>query len=359
MKILLVGEASRVHRNLKVGLLALGAECRHVTQSDSTSWREFDDSFSPAYSGFIGGVARNIAPFFKLMQLDSYDVINFTNTITAVHGRYTKWLDIPLFRKKTKLMSYYALGCDEIGLIRRNESLPYSPCETCLASKDTLSKDCDFIYNPRFDKSKKITNKYFDFGACSMVEYGHVEQIFGKDFSRIQFPVDVSRIKYYPAKTGSSTKIIHTPTRRGFKGTSVVLQAIEILKERRSDFDFYLIEGLPYTEYLEKIAGADVVIDQIYSQSPGMNGLEMMAAGKVVLTGSTAIGRSYFDFMRDTPAIDAPPEAALLANHLDQLLDRKNEFGVLAEQGRSYVEVNHSLTKVAGKFLEEWQRRIT
>ncbi len=358
MKILLVGEASRVHRNLKIGLLEYGVECRHVTQSDTTSWREFDDTFAPAYSGILGGLTRNVSPFLKISKLDEYDVINFTNTITAVHGKYTKYLDIPLFRRKAKLMSYYALGCDEIGLIRRNEILPYKPCETCLASEDTLSRDCEWMFNPRYEKSKKICEKYFDFAACSMIEYGHVEEIFRKEFCRIQFPVDISRIPFSPAKIRPFTNIVHTPTRRGFKGTDTVLRAVDILKNRRADFNFNLVEGLSYEDYVARMNEADVVVDQIYSQSPGMNGLEMMAAGKIVLTGATDLGKSYFDFMNDSPAFDAPPDAALLADQLDCILDRKNEFGVLADRGRSYVKKNHSLEGVAGKFLKEWSARI-
>lgn len=358
MKILLVGEASRVHRNLKVGLVALGAECYHVTQSDSTSWREFDDTFSPAYTGILGGLARNVSPFLKIHKLDDYDVINFTNTITAVHGKYLKYLDLPLFKRKTKLMSYYALGCDEIGLIRRNESLPYSPCRTCLESGDMLSKDCDLYFNPRYEKSEKIARKYFDFGACSVIEYGHVEDIFGESFSRIQFPVDISRIPFNPAKCRSVINVVHTPTRRGFKGTNTVLQAIELLKGKRNDFDFSLVEGLSYEKYVHRMIEADIVIDQIYGQSPGMNGLEMMAAGKIVFTGGTPLGQSYFKFMKDSPVFDAPPDATLLAEQLDAVLDRKGEFGVLAERGRSYVEINHSLKGVAEKFIKEWAARI-
>ena len=62
--------------------------------------------------------------------------------------------------------------------------------------------------------------------------------------------------------------------------------------------------------------------------------------------------------MNDSPAFDAPPDAVLLADQLDRILDRKNEFGVLAERGRSYVEMNHSLKGVAEKFLKEWIARI-
>jgi len=358
MKVLLVGEASRVHRNLKIGLTKLGVECLHITQSDSTSWREFDDSFAPAYAGVLGGIARNLAPYLKIARLEKFDVINFTNTITAVHGAYTKYYDIPLFRRKAALLSYYALGCDEIGLIRRNQDLPYRPCTTCLGSRDTLSRDCETFFNPRYEKSKLITKKYFDFAACSMVEYSHVEHIFGQNYARIQFPVDTSRIPFSPAEAKTVTNIIHTPTRRGFKGTETVVEAIDILKERRQDFKFELVEGLSYEAYLEKMASADIVIDQIYSQSAGMNGLEMMAAGKIVLTGATSLGNAFHDFMSDSPAFDAPPDATLLADQISNVLDRKPEFPDLAERGRAYIETNHSLVKVAERFLKEWRERL-
>lgn len=191
-----------------------------------------------------------------------------------------------------------------------------------------------------------------------MLEYGHIAELFGNDFSKIQFPVDISRIPFTPSKPRLSTNIVHTPTRRGFKGTATVLQAIKILKKRRHDFNFSLVEGLSYIEYVKRMGETDIVIDQIYSQSPGMNGLEMMAAGKIVLTGATALGKSYFEFMDDSPAFDAPPDAVLLANQLDRVLDQKNEFGILAERGRTYVEMNHSLKGVADKFLKEWSARI-
>lgn len=358
MKILLIGEASRVHRNLKAGLLSLGVECFHVIHTASPHWKEYDDTFSPAVSGVLGGIARNVAPFAKIATLKKYDVINFANTITSVHGMHTKYFDIPWLRRKAKLMSYYALGCDEIGLIRRNENLPYRPCAGCLASGDTLSRGCDTLHNPRYEKSRHLTEKYFDFAACSMVEYGHVEDIFGGNFCRIQLPVDVSRIPFTPAAPRSTVNIVHAPTRRGFKGTSTVLCAIDILKSRRNDFTFSLTEGLPYDEYIHKIADADIVIDQIHSQSPGMNGLEMLAAGKIVFTGATPLGNSYFGFMKKSPAFDAPPEAADLANEIGFALDRKAEFKALAERGRAYVETNHSLQRVAETFLREWRARI-
>ncbi|MDR3448851.1 MAG: hypothetical protein P4M15_03740 [Alphaproteobacteria bacterium] len=358
MKVLLIGEASGVHRNLKKGLVELGVECLHMTQSASSSWKWYDDTFSPDYSGVLGGVLRNVSPFYKIARLDDYDVINFTNTITTVHGTYSRYYDIPLLRRKAKLMSYYALGCDEIGLIRHNEALPYSPCRTCLASGDTLSRDCEEILNPRYEASQAQVRRHFDFGASCMVEYGHVQDLFGANFANIPFPVDVQLIPFSPAKPRTVTNIVHTPTRRGFKGTDVVLNAIEILTKKRTDFSFKIIEGLSYPDYIEAMKNADVVVDQVYSQSPGMNGVEMLAAGKIVMTGATALGKSYFDFAKHTPAFDASPDPALLAAQLSEVLDRKDEFPAMAEGGRAYIEEHHSVQAVAGMFLKEWSSRL-
>jgi hypothetical protein len=191
-----------------------------------------------------------------------------------------------------------------------------------------------------------------------MIEYGHVEQVFGHNFSRIQVPVEISAIPFNPAEPRGVTKIIHSPTRRGFKGSTLVLQAIEMLKARRTDFYFKIVEGLPFSKYIDVMSEADIVIDQVYSQSPGMNALEMMAAGKIVFTGATPLGASYFDFMADSPAIDAPPNAPELAEAISLALDRRNEFRNLAERGRAYVETNHSPHKVAQLFVSEWAKRI-
>lgn len=359
MKVLLIGEASGVHRNLKLGLTQLGVECLHVTQSASTSWKWYDDTFSPDLPGVLGGVARNISPFLKIAQLGRFDVANYVNTITTVHGKYTKYFDLPLMRRNARLMSYYALGCDEIGLIRRNPNLPYNPCTGCLASNDILATDCALQLNPIYERSEERVRKYFDFGACSVVEYSHVERIFGPHYARIQFPVDAAPIPFVGASADRVTRIIHTPTRRGFKGTDVVLSAIEKLNALRSDFDFRVIEGLAYPDYLTAVQNSDIVIDQVHGQSSGMNALEMLAAGKIVFSGATELGRSFFPFGDQSPSFDASPDADELAATLSSALDRKQEFPALAAAGRQYVLDHHDPVKVARLFLDSWTAELS
>lgn len=359
MNILLIGEASGVHRNLAKGLRALGHEALHMTQSASTSWQWMDGSFSPDWPGLLGGIARNVMPFVRIAQLPHFDVANYVNTITTVHGLHTRYLDLPLIRRKVDVMSYYALGCDEIGLIRRNPMLPYAPCETCIASRDTLARDCDGALNPRFERSREQVQRTFDLGSACMLEYSHVADLFPGRFRPIPFPVDVDPIVFEPATSAPRTRIIHTPTRRGFKGTAVVLEAMAIVASLRDDFDFQVVEGLSYPDYLDAVRGCDIVIDQVHSQSPGMNGLEMLAAGKIVLSGATPLGNAFFPFMAHTPMFDASPDPAILAAGICGLLDRKAEFPALAQAGRDYVARNHDCVAVAKQFLDHWQTAQT
>lgn len=358
MKILLIGEASGVHRNLKKGLIDLGHSVKHLAQYKGPQGRENDGSFSPDLNGIIGGIARNIVPIAKSLALENYDAINFLNTITAVNGKHTKYYDLPIIRRKTRILSYYAVGCDELGLIRRStHNFSYSPCSTCLSSGEILGQDCENHFNKIYKKSQERARQYFDTAGCSMIEYDHVSSLFpDESFFRIPLPVDTSRIAFSPAKSSQKIKIAHTPTRRGFKGSEIVFEAIEILKKHRNDFEFITIEGMNYEDYIKTTNNVDIVIDQVYSQSPGMNALEMLAAGKIVLTGATDKGKSYFDFMKWSPAFDADPSPESLSRALHNILDRKNEFSEMAVLGRNYIEANHSCTKVADKFIKLWSK---
>ncbi|MFE8730769.1 hypothetical protein, partial [Aeromonas hydrophila] len=73
--------------------------------------------------------------------------------------------------------------------------------------------------------------------------------------------------------------MVHTPSRSGFKGTEQVLKAIEILKSKTNDFTFDIISGYSFCEYIKVIGDADVIIDQVWSQSPGMNALWLLGMG--------------------------------------------------------------------------------
>ena len=148
--------------------------------------------------------------------------------------------------------------------------------------------------------------------------------------------------------------IIHTPTRKGFKGTHIVIDAIKILKCRRSDFEFNIVEGLPFEEYTSVMESADIVIDQVWSQSAGMNALWMLGMGKVVFSGNSELCKSYFSFGHENPIIDAPPNAIELADKLEALLMDRTVINDLCERGRQYVAKYHNHLAIAKDYVSLW-----
>jgi hypothetical protein len=253
-------------------------------------------------------------------------------------------------------MSYSALGCDEIAFIAGNPNLPYKPCETCIRFDDP-GRYCERIVRPMNGEAVRLLNKYFDCVVSTMVEYSHVESLFRKPVARIGLPVDVSEVPWRPSgKRSGPVKILHTPSRGGFKGTAVVLEAIERLKLMRTDFEFHVVSGLPFQKYIEVVGEADVIVDQVWSQSPGMNALWLLAMGKIVFSGNTDLAKQYQPHAGESPIFDASPNPHELAAGLSEAISQQHRFSELADRGHAYVSRHHGHMKIAGDYVALWQQ---
>lgn len=358
MKILLFNDISGVHEYLYRGLIALGHECELVPFDRPTIHPiEHSRNFFPLRNwGLLGKGFRPFINIWRAKNLPQYDVVAFVHRISVINKpHFLRYVDTPLVAKNARVMSYTALGCDELGYIFENPVLPYSPCNAC-ERQDDAGQYCIKVNRPSHTKAVSVLNKYFDVVTSPAIEYDHIRGLFKGPSIRIPFPIDLSEIPWQPANhTNAKLNIIHTPSRKGFKGTDVVLEAIEILKKTRNDFEFSVLHGLPFEEYTARVSSADVVIDQVWSQSSGMNALWLLAMGKVVFSGDTDLCKNYFPFGGENPTFDAPPDAQLLANRLEFVLDNKQQIPKITSQGREYISKYHDHIKVAQQYIDLWR----
>lgn len=358
MKILLVNDARGVHEYLYRGLIELGHECDLVVfDYETISHVANAKHFFPLRKwGLAGKVFRPMINLWGVKNLPEYDVMSFNHRISFINRPYfLRYVDLPILAKKAGLLSYIALGCDELAYLLKNPLLPYRPCTGC-ERFDKAGQHCINVNRKLHSKATSVLNKYFDVVTSPAIEYDHIRGIFHGPSMKIPFPLDLSEIPWKPARhLVSKLNIIHTPSRKGFKGTEIVLGAIKILKKNRNDFEFGLIHGLEWKKYLEAVSAADLVIDQVWSQSSGMNGLWLLGMGKVVLSGNTILCGDYFPFGHENPIIDAPPDAQLLADRLESVLDNKQKIPELAEQGRDYVDKHHNHIKIAQQYVNLWK----
>ena len=97
----------------------------------------------------------------------------------------------------------------------------------------------------------------------------------------ITFPVDgrvLDRTEENPI-----IRVVHGINRKYSKGSDKIIEALQNtdLEEKAQ---VKVLEQLPFELYMQEIANADIVIDQLYGDGLGMNALHAMAAGKLVLT---------------------------------------------------------------------------
>ncbi len=81
-----------------------------------------------------------------------------------------------------------------------------------------------------------------------------------------------------------SLKIVHSPTDRGAKGSSIILQNLEKLKERYGGgIEIIIVENMPNKQALKVYSEADLAIDQVLIGWYGGFAVEMMKMGKPVM----------------------------------------------------------------------------
>ena len=144
--------------------------------------------------------------------------------------------------------------------------------------------------------------------------------------------------------------------RTAVKGTDRLLEAARRMVDRHPDrCTLDVVENVPYAEYVERIARAHVLLDQIYSYTPATNALIAMAQGLVAVSGGEP---EYYDFIgeRDNrPVINVDPtvEGDIDAK-LERLIAEKDRLPALSRASRAFVEKHNAAPIVAQRYLDFW-----
>ena len=171
-------------------------------------------------------------------------------------------------------------------------------------------------------------------------------QLQSRPYMRLNLPIDLSEIEFR-VPDREIPVIVHAPSHRALKGTDAVVDTIERLRAEGVQFEFRLIERLSNKKLLEVLRDADIVVDQLYSETVATLALEGMASGNAVLARYLP---ERTRISADCPVINVNAETLpvrLREVILDRALRRR-----LAEAGRPYVERYHSTEVVAQQILD-------
>jgi glycosyltransferase involved in cell wall biosynthesis len=354
MKVLLVGDACGVHESLLEGLSKRGVDAKllMLTHSDVQPMSHPAIEYTPSNRWL-----RPWKHLYKAATLEQYDIISFAHRISFVHRpAWMRYWDLPFIRKKARLLSYIALGCDEISLLKYND-FPYKACNGCELGDASL-EGCLRYARPLHSKAIQLAEKYFDLCIVASPEYKHAADHFPVS-AMIPFPFHHERIPFRPANfSGGRVKVVHSVTRPLFKGTDRIEAAIAKLQEQSVEFEYVRLDKLPWPQYLEAIADADIIIDQVWGHNPGMAALTGMSMGKLVFTGNTVHAHTRAPWISECPAFDADPDADVLASSLQDVIRHWPEYASFPAKGRDYVRKYHDPEVVAAQYLEVWTRQL-
>jgi Glycosyl transferases group 1 len=142
---------------------------------------------------------------------------------------------------------------------------------------------------------------------------------------------------------GDGPIVLHAPSNSVVKGTASIVAAIE-QAAARCPLRRRLVSGVPQVQLLAEIARADIVIDQMNSETSGIFALQAMALGKPVVCEYSR--DMLAPFAQGTPLVNANPET--LAERLRELCLDERLRRELGAEGARFVRSVHDSNLVAG-----------
>lgn len=356
MKILLLGEFSGLHLNLKEGLEALGHHVDIASSGDGWKKISSDIDFSSRYSGTVGKIDKLLKLIKVLPKFKGYDVVQliaplvFSN-IVSLNVFMIKYLS----KNNGKL---FLLGAGAVGensaiadFLQNEYKYPQLYNEVYLRGYDSWGQT---TVGRRYNKwLLNIIDGYIPI----MYEYAQAYRNinYKKLCPTVPIPINTDKIKYQIKQDIDKVIIFHGLNRPYEKGTPLIKAAMDKLKNNYPDKVECIIDGkMPLDDYLKLLSKVDVVVDQVYTVSVGMNGVYNLAMGKVVVGG----GEEEFlkEFNIDTsPLIEIEANVDDIYKQLEFLVLNKEKIKDISIESRIFAEQVHNYKEIASKYLSIWQ----
>ena len=193
------------------------------------------------------------------------------------------------------------------------------------------------------------------------IDYEIAYKYFEKEMSLplgsiIPLPFDVDSVSF---SNDIKDKIVvfHGVNRYYAKGSDHIIPAMEQLKKKYPNkVNIVVVERVPLNDYLRMMSSANIVVDQCYGCSSGMNAVEAMAMGKVVLGGNEPGNAESFG-EKESPAINIKPDKKDIYAKLEELVLNPDKIRDLSVKSREYVCRVHDCKKVAAQYVELFKEK--
>lgn len=343
MKILLIGEYSGVHNNLKRGLTALGHNVKLAADGDGFKKFGYDFRLAP-YNGFFVGKIKNVVYVLRNIRMFmGYDVIQFINPFSIPYY-YSFFFVTFIFFKFNKRSVYYVCGTDPAFLAAKDK-FKYFPFD------DPRHEDY-----PKYNLFALLYYHLFirqvDIFVPAMYTYAVGYWNKSKLSKPIPFPGSYLNIKEV-MPVGNKVRILFGISRKGFKGVDYILSALKLVETYYSDrCEILIVEKLPFSQYVNLLSESDILIDQCKTYDYGMNALFALEFGCIVLSGSEVESQEYLK-MESCPVFNIRPDVQEIFSCLQDLIEKRNdEIFLLKKKSQEFAQKWHDLETISKNFIQ-------
>ncbi|HMM88279.1 MAG TPA: glycosyltransferase [Bradyrhizobium sp.] len=310
----------------------------YITRSFDINLILLEGAFRLTRSRWCLSVFRRLVFAWALLRFDVFHYF-YDRGLMLSEGRYgINSEEVDLLRKSGKRLYTYAYGADvrtretTLGLGQPNlcQECP-QPGKYCICSEELLQS------------SLKPLAK----GATAQLAMGDMLAYVPGCRDMHYWPIDATKLAAPPVafRSGETLKVAHAPNHGHFKGTRLLINAIERLASEGEKIELVSVQGVSNSKVIGLFGASHIVADQFVAGFHGYTALEAMALGRPVLC-----------FMRNDqmmidpatcPIINTRPEK--IYDVLKQCLRGEIDLDRAGQAGRRYVEQHYSPEAVAAR----------
>lgn len=365
MKILLLGEYSNVHNVLAKGLRTLGHDV--TVASDGDSWKNYPRDIDLYRSpGRVGKLRYVLRLLMSLPKMKGYDIVQLINPMFLELKAERHFSVYNYLRRNNKKVIMGAFGMDYYWMHVNDTVKPLRYSDSNIGENLRLDFVTEAYREEWIGTEKQRLNEYIASDSDTVVAglyeywvtYNAVSHLREK-LRFIPFPIECTNPEV-PRKSCHDGKIRFfigvSGSRHVYKGTDIMLEAVETLKRNYPDMvELRIASKVPFAEYQHMMNTSDCILDQLYSYTPAMNALLAMSKGIIVVGGGEPENYEILGEKELRPIVNVQPTYESCYHELEQLVLHPERIPDLQRQSVEYVRRHHDYVKVAREYVEMYK----
>ncbi|MDV2482608.1 glycosyltransferase family 4 protein [Methanoculleus sp. Wushi-C6] len=348
-------EIAGYNANLKTGFQELGLDCTFINQKGHVFGYAGDDVpiclvawqkslWKRAQQGRTLLKYLWYAVFYALnLPVFVWAIIRFDVFILGYNSTFLGYLDLPLLRLLGKRVIYIFFGSDG--------RPPYIDGALCKSADIDDPRRC-----MRMTRMQKRKIRWIERFADVTVHHPAAAHLQARQFVKglnIGIPFARASVEENDSRMRNGiVRILHSPSDPDAKGTPAIRDAIRSLQAKGYPIEYFEITGKPHAVVLDELQRCDIVVDQLYSDTP----MAVFATEAAWYGKPAVVGGYYARYIWDDYAADVIPPAiycypAEIEDALEPLVTDAGYRAEVGRRARDFVQTQWNPVRVAERYL--------